>query len=185
MRRPLGGVAAFNAVDHQIVDLTALCMQQNGDAISAGIINRVIAGFENRWSVDNGASYRRGNDLQADSATWAAPLNLTGGNNYRTLSHRMAFVGDSDSLRPLIGGVCIELLRAFPPQGMTNCHGPLDPLGNSASGRSDIVKITQAVVCAPMHALRFRREGVQQVGAPSQSHADFPCLSDPSVLQRF
>jgi succinylarginine dihydrolase len=60
--------AAFNAVDHQIVDLTVLCMQQNGAAISAGIINRVIAGFENRGGVENGASCRRGDDLQADSA---------------------------------------------------------------------------------------------------------------------
>ena len=46
--------------------LTVLCMQQNGAAISAGIINRVIAGCENRWSADNRASCRRGDDLQAD-----------------------------------------------------------------------------------------------------------------------
>ena len=64
-------------------------------------------------------------------------------------------------------------------------HAHLDPLGNSASGSGEIVKVTQLVVCAPMHALRFSRETIEYVGAPSQSHADFPCLSDPSVLQRF
>jgi hypothetical protein len=58
--------AAFNAVDRQIVDLTVLCMQQNGATISAGIINRVIASFENRWSADDGPICRRGNDLQGD-----------------------------------------------------------------------------------------------------------------------
>ena len=53
-------------MDHQIVDLTVLCMQQNGAAISTGIINRVIASFENRWSADDGPTCRRSNDLQGD-----------------------------------------------------------------------------------------------------------------------
>ena len=76
--------AAFGAVEHQIVDLTVLCMQQNGTAISAGIIDRVIAGFENRRSADDG-----GNDLQADFAVRGhGSLPYCRRERYRTLSHR-------------------------------------------------------------------------------------------------
>ena len=42
------------------MDLTVVCMQQNGVAVSAGIIDRVIDGFENRWSNDNRAANYRG-----------------------------------------------------------------------------------------------------------------------------
>jgi hypothetical protein len=91
--------AAFGAVEHQIVDLTVLCMQQNGAAISAGIIDRVIAGFENRRSADDGASCRRGNDLQADFAVRGHGSLPTAGGSATELSAtdawHMAAVDDS------------------------------------------------------------------------------------------
>jgi hypothetical protein len=86
--------AAFGAVEHQIVDLTVLCMQQNGTAISAGIIDRVIAGFENRRSADDG-----GNDLQADFAVRGHGSLPTAGGSATELSAtdawHMAAVDDS------------------------------------------------------------------------------------------
>lgn len=122
------------------MDLTAVCMQQNGTAFSAGIINRMIARFENRRSVDNRtASYRGGNDLQTDSAIrrHGCSLELTGGSTTElsaTDAWHMAVVGDSDNLHLSTSGVCIELLtrvvaaqqlRLFRPVRQAEANGRL------------------------------------------------------------
>ena len=107
------------------MDLTAVCMQQNGTAFSAGIINRMIARFENRWSVDDRtARYRGGDDLQTDPAMrrHGCSLELTGGSITElsaTDAWHMAVVGDSDSLHPSTRGVCMELLTRVADAPMT------------------------------------------------------------------
>jgi hypothetical protein len=97
------------------VDLTVLCMQQNGAAISAGIINRVIAGFENRGALRTGpvAGAAMTFKLIRRCGDMGCSLELTSGSTTElsaTDAWHMAVVGDSGSLRPSTRGVCIELL---------------------------------------------------------------------------
>jgi hypothetical protein len=87
------------------VDLTVLCMQQNGAAISAGIINRVIAGFENRGALRTGpvAGAAMTFKLIRRCGDMGCSLELTSGSTTElsaTDAWHMTFVGDSDSLRP-------------------------------------------------------------------------------------
>ena len=127
-------------MDHQVVDLAVVCMQQNGAAFSAGIVNRMIARFENRWSVDNRtARYRGGNDLQTDSGGHGCSLALAGGSTTElsaTDAWHMAVVGDSDNLHLSTSGVCIELLGLSPRNSSVffGLFGKLKPMDCCAHG---------------------------------------------------
>jgi len=121
------------------VDLTVLCMQQNGAAISAGIINRVIAGFENRGALTTGpvAGAAMTFKLIRRCGDMGCSLELTGGSTTElsaTDAWHMAVVGDSDNLHLSTSGVCIELLtrvvaaqqlRLFRPVRQAEANGRL------------------------------------------------------------
>ena len=154
------------------MDLAVVCMQQNGTAFSAGIINRMIARFENRRSVDNRtASYRGGNDLQTDSAIrrHGCSLELTGGSTTElsaTDAWHMAVVGDSDSLHPSTSGVCIELL--------TRVATPTAPSFSACSARWSQWTATRIGLKFRSCASSFRSSSSQpqaSVGSPRSCRA--------------
>ena len=62
--------AALSAMDHEVVDLPLVGVHQDRVASAADVVDRVVAGDQDRWSTHDGPKLRSRNNLQANFWIW-------------------------------------------------------------------------------------------------------------------